>query len=206
MNFLLVLWLPFISNSAMILLTLMWIIIILFILLTIMLSFTFNLKLRGNLKYSNSLKDFRGIIHFGGKAIGITIFTDSGIKIGLGKYAKPLLTFALPRKKSKDKSRQKVKSHIKISIKSRWKTGLIILKKIRFDYLELRGTFGFSNPMYSGLAFGWVQAVSSVVNCPKLKIDIKPQYNNQPESDLEGNLSLGFKPIVLAWYGLRMII
>ncbi|MEE8335444.1 MAG: hypothetical protein V3S48_03300 [Candidatus Neomarinimicrobiota bacterium] len=190
----------------MILLTLMWIIIILFILLVIMLSFTFNLMLCGNFKYSNSLKDFRGVIHFGGKSMGITIFTNTGIKIGLGKYAKPLLTFALPRKKSKDKSRLKVKSPIKKRIKSRWKTGLIILKKIRFDYLELKGTFGFSNPMHSGLAFGWVQALRGAVNCPKLKIDIRPQYNNQPESDLEGNLSLGFKPIVLAWYGLRMII
>jgi len=188
----------------MILLNLTWIIIITLSVLILILSLSFKLILAGNLKYSGSINEFQGIIHFGGKSRGIIIFTSPRLKIGLGKYDQPLFTFSFRKRKAGNKFLKNKKETLKYFLEPDRISVLPLFKRINFDHLVLKGTLGLSNPMHSGLIYGFTMAAQHAANSSKFKIEINPNFNAQPETDLQGSLGLRFKPIVLAWYAFKM--
>jgi len=185
----------------MILNVVLWSLFTLASLILLILFIPYRLAVAGNVEWLAHKKTGSALIHLGGQWHGITISPFPARRIGIGKFDQPFFSFTLPQRKESKAKKLKSKKH-----KKKFKTtipylriGKAVLSEIHFDQLYLNGDFGLSNPMHTGMIYGWSQSLGNILSSKKIDIDINPQFNNRFETDIRGQFRLKFMPGKVVW-------
>jgi len=159
----------------------------------------YRLVVAGHIQWLEKKQTGNTEIHFGGPTRGISVTPFPKIQIAFGRYADPLFSFSLPRKKEgKPKKVKKKKKKTKSSIPY-VHMGRSALGEIHFDQFYLNGDLGLPNPMYTGMIYGWSQTLGNIFKSKKSNIEINPQFNNRFETDIRGHFRLRFIPGKVMW-------
>lgn len=173
---------------------------ILFILsvLLIVLILPVRIRLTGRLKLKES--DIEGnarlLLGYRRRGIGIDILPKKTIT--LGTYQKPIFVKSLQKNTKKNKnhkqeSEEKYRLFRKIPVMQLIKS---VLKLIHWEEFSLKGKLGFSNPMYTGLALGFLNTFKGLVNPQKLILELEPIFSDKLNTDVEGTIHIRLSPLI----------
>jgi hypothetical protein len=162
----------------------------------------FRLAVSGNIQWMTQDKSGNSHIHLGGIHRGISISPFPSIRIGIGRFDKPLFSFSLPQKKQPNHKNRKLKKKNKSNIPY-IKIGMAALREIHFDHFLLNGNLGLPNPMYTGIIYGWSQSIGRLIRGRKVDIVINPRFNNQFETDINGRFRMKFIPGKVLWQAIK---
>lgn len=178
---------------------------ILFILsvLLIVLILPVRIRLTGRLKLKES--DIEGnarlLLGYRRRGIGIDILPKKTIT--LGTYQKPIFVKSLQKNTKKNKNhkqesdekslKEKYMSFRKIPVMQLIKS---VLKLIHWEEFSLKGKLGFSNPMYTGLALGFLNTFKGLVNPQKLILELEPIFSDKLNTDVEGTIHIRLSPLI----------
>ncbi len=183
----------------MILQVVLWTLIVLLSIIILLKALPYRLTFRGRIIWMSKQKEGNVAIHFGGVTRGLTIAIYPYRQIGVGQYKNPLFTISLPKRKQ-----QKSKSPKKDRSKQPYlKMGKAALSKVHFDHFSLTGDLGLSNPMHTGLMYGWIQSIGNLIKIDRLNVGIVPLFNNRFETDLDGQFHLKIVPVKVIWQAVK---
>ena len=176
-----------------------WTLLALIGIILCILVFPFRLSLKGNLIWTETVNRGDISIYLGGLKRGISFAIYPKMIIRVGHFEKPIFNI-YPTKKKKSKVKRK---NNRERSKPYFKIGLAVLSRIYFDQLSLWGNLGLSNPMHTGLIYGWVHSAQHIFRSDRWLIKISPKFNNCLETDLHGHCRVKFIPGKVLWQAVK---
>ncbi|NOZ04234.1 MAG: hypothetical protein GXO92_06470 [FCB group bacterium] len=149
-----------------------------------------------------------GKVLFGGKSFGVGVKSTRFNEVFIGPYSKPWFTFRFkPQAWKKDQGKTEPKTWM-TRIKKQsplLKSAKAGLGAIKWDHFSLRGIVGFQNPMTTGITFGLLHGLQSIIPDERITIAITPRFPTTfrefpgSHTDLSASLGIKFQPGVFIW-------
>lgn len=181
---------------------LLWTISGLLLFLVLILTLPFRLTFKGTCIITEEKTGLTGKICLGGIRHGLALNLYPEKKIAVGNYKVPLFYFSFPSKKKKPQPKTE-----KIGKKRRsfpyFRIIKAVLNTIHFEWLELKGTLGLTNPMHTGMIYGYSIAAKHIIPSSKIAISLEPNFLNNLNTHLTGDIRLQFRPTVVAWHAVK---
>ncbi len=183
-------------------------------LLLVLLFLPWRIGARGSLLSENANTIAEGSAVVGTIKCGIQVIFGKGIKIGIGPYEKPCITFKVKTGNKKPDDKVKTKKKKKPDKKKKqFGIGLIrkmvpvVVRRIHWRKAHLAGTLGLKNPMQTGLIFGLLNTVKTWLPNRGDNIELAPSFLPGQKIDLKGEFILSLSPgvlaITMAWVYIR---
>jgi len=173
-------------------------VLVFLLLLFIPINFCFN----GSVKTGSEKSKYTGKVLIGGKRFGISISFIHGKVIGVGPYSKPWFFWNINHRNTITKTKEKRTS-------SRWNSiinnfqektilGKLIIRSIRWKNVSLSGKLQLADPMVTGILFGMIHTIFSVIPNQLKSITIKPKFDPLSDTNIDGLLRFEIFPISLS--------
>ncbi|GEM_PF-637565 len=182
--------------------------VILFTCILLFLFFPFHVMVRGTLIMNTSVFTLNGKVLFGGRSFGVGVKSTRFNELFFGPYSKPWFTFRFkPESGEKAKGEIEPKTWI-----TRIKKQSSLIKSLRaglgavkWDHFSLRGIVGFQNPMTTGIFFGLIHGIRSIIPDDRVTVVITPRFPMASRelsglhTDLSASLGIKFRPGLFVW-------
>ncbi len=186
---------------------LIWVVVSFVIGLGLLLILPYRIHIKG--KYIDTLekRKWNGLIQVGTTRFGIQIRSSQYKTIEFGPYHHPWFSHERRTKtrtaKAKSKPRMRKRSWKKIPSQEWVK---LIESTLDFQSLNLEGQIGFTNPMTTGIVYGIASYLTSLPGMSKFHLQIQPQFQLLPNTQLIGHLTFQFRPLIVLWHGGKTMV
>lgn len=185
----------------MVLSSILWVIGSLFILLLILFFIPWHLYFKGVITICQTEKSASGKMLIGGQNFGIGFRFYPEKSVFLGPVNRPFLSITI-RKPNKAKATKAQKQVSQFQLKY-LKLGKAVLRVIHLERLDIHGKVGFPDPMYTGLVYGYSHTITHILPDSKVNIQMKPAFNNQWDTQLDGTIRIKFLPAFVTWQAAK---
>jgi len=162
-----------------------------------------RIQLKSTLKFKEA--HINGFAHlmlgYRKRGVGINIYPEKAISFGT--YHKPIYVKTLrdqsqethEKKQTKDKKsiKEKYQFFRKIPVMQLTKS---IIRSTRWEEFSLKGKLGLSNPMQTGMVFGFMNSFKGLARPQKFILALEPVFSQKMNTDVEGTMHVRFSPLV----------
>lgn len=162
-----------------------------------------RMELKGKLKFQEAHLhgNARLMLGYAKRGIGINIYPEKTIDIGT--YHKPIYVKTLgnnsqetsdnKQTKNKKSFKEKYQFFRKIPVIQLTKS---IIRATRWEEFSLKGKLGLSNPMQTGMVFGFMNSFKGLARPQKFILALEPVFSQKMNTDVEGTMHVRFSPLV----------
>ncbi len=162
-----------------------------------------RIQLKSTLKFEEA--HINGFSHlmlgYRKRGVGINIYPEKAITFGT--YHKPIYVKTLGDRSQETHEKKQTEDKKSITEKYQFFRKIPVLqltksfiRSTRWEEFSLKGKLGLSNPMLTGMIFGFMNSFKGLARPQKFILVLEPVFSQKMNTDIEGIMHVRFLPLV----------